>query len=663
MTADPNLIAALEPLVRRVRTDVTATRGEDGVQWRKREPLTPERLAKHLNGGPARGVCPIKPGETTTMVAVLDLDSHKGEVPWEQMAETAEQVMAELKVRGLHAHPWRSGGGNGIHLIMLWDEPQDAYSVRRLLVEVLVACGYTNGTGGVAKRQIEVFPKQDSVPEDGFGNQFFLPLGGKSEPLLVELGLAPGGKQEAVGYQWHASAPVPVLEKPSKASTPSRRVEDPEMLDRALQAIPNDIDDRDEWFRLMCAYKDGGGDKEVARNWTAQHPSYDDDKFDGPWDSIEVGKQDGATVDYLFRVAHERAGFDEHIVAEFPVMEPAPPKPSRFQFQPLDQFVRGSSMGWWVKGVLPRASLAVVYGASGSGKTFAVLDLAFAIARGVEWRGRRVKQGRVAYIAAEGADGFKKRIQAYGQDSGVDLAAVPMRALDGAPNLMLIDDVTDLAKAVEACGGADVIVVDTLAQTTPGANENASEDMGRAVGHCRKLREMTGALVLLVHHSGKDQAKGARGWSGLRAACDAEVEVVKTEAGARYLRLSKNKDGEDGLEWGFELQQVTLGTDEDGDPITSCVMREAEINKAKAIGRELGPNEAAVNQAIQEFAKNQTAGIEVAEVIKRAVELLPPPEDGKRDTRRMRVKRALETLCNGDEAPYWLGDDGCISVV
>jgi hypothetical protein len=268
----------------------------------------------------------------------------------------------------------------------------------------------------------------------------------------------------------------------------------------------------------------------------------------------------------------------------------------------------------------------------------------------------------VAYVAAEGADGFRKRLAAYAQHHKVDLTQVPVSVLNGAPNLMLLEDAKDLAAGVLAAGDTSVIVVDTLAQTTPGANENAGEDMGKALGHCKRLHELTGALVVLIHHSGKDQTKGARGWSGLRAAADAEIEVVRTESGQRALRLSKAKDGEDGLEWGFALDVVQVGVDEDLEPVTSCVVAEAELQGVRLL-RQLGPNEVIVNAVIQEMAKSQTAGIEVGPVLAEAVKRMPAPTDGKRDTRKQHAKRALESLCNGDTAPYWIGDDGCIAVM
>lgn len=310
------LLAALQPIVQRVRTDVSAIRGPKGVEW-TREPLTEQRLLAHLGEGPARGVCPIKAGETTTMVGLLDFDSHKGESTWDEMAAAALRVADELEARFMAPVAFRSTGGNGIHLYVVWDAPQDAYSVRMLLMDALQAAGFTNGTGGVARGQVEVFPKQDGVALGRFGNQFFLPLAGKSEPLSM-FDMEPVGKDLALLIQWVGSAPVPELARPTRSASSIGPV-DRTLLDRALAAIPNTIDNRDDWFVLMCAYKEGGGDKEAARAWTMTHPSYTDEGFDGPWDSIKVGKENGTPVEYLFNVA-QRHGFIEHIVNDFEVI-------------------------------------------------------------------------------------------------------------------------------------------------------------------------------------------------------------------------------------------------------------------------------------------------------------------------------------------------------
>lgn len=119
------------------------------------------------------------------------------------------------------------------------------------------------------------------------------------------------------------------------------------------------------------------------------------------------------------------------------------------------------------------------------------------------------------------------------------------------------------------------------------------------------------------------------------------------------MRTAKQKDGADDLQWGFALETVQLGVDEDMDPITSCIVVDAEVPTARVL-KAMGPKEAIVNEVIQEMAKAQTKGIEVTAVINEAVKKMEPPKDGKRDTRKQHARRALESLCNGDDAPYWL---------
>lgn len=239
MSEGKDLSAALEPLIRRVRTDVTAIKNERGVAWAKGEALTEERIKRHLNGGPARGVCPIKPGESTTMVGLLDLDSHKGATSWPDMAAIAEDLVRRGAAHGLHLIPFRSSGGNGIHLFAVWDEPQDAYSVREALRGLLVLGGLKDGAKGVAAGEVEVFPKQDSVAANGFGNQFFLPLAGKSEPLDPDLEFLPAGRDYALSVEWTPSQPVVVVERPAReAREPVELTDEKLKTYRSALAVP-----------------------------------------------------------------------------------------------------------------------------------------------------------------------------------------------------------------------------------------------------------------------------------------------------------------------------------------------------------------------------------------------------------------------------------------
>jgi len=305
--ADPNnpLIAALLPLVRRVRTDVTAVKKSDGSRWTS-QPLTRERLASHLNGGPPRGVCPIKAGESVTMVALLDFDSHGGETGWTEMSVTVGRVVDVLElVHGMSPVLFRSSGGRGVHLYLLWDAPQDAYSVRAFLGSVLADCGLKNGARGVVAGEVEVFPKQDRVSAGGFGNQFILPLSGASEWLVLEecSGLLESAGTPDAGV-WRSSPAVPVVEKPAREVAAGERPEGA-WVD-ALMAIPNGLDDSsslgyDDWFRVVCGihHETGGSAEglELAQEWSSRSPKHDPAFLEARvWPYIKGADERGGTA-------------------------------------------------------------------------------------------------------------------------------------------------------------------------------------------------------------------------------------------------------------------------------------------------------------------------------------------------------------------------------
>ena len=305
---------------------------------------------------------------------------------------------------------------------------------------------------------------------------------------------------------------------------------------------------------------------------------------------------------------------------------------------------------WHIKGVIPKADLIVLYGASGSGKSFVALDMAAAIAQGVSWQGHRVNKANAVIIAAEGAGGVGKRIRAYCKRHGINEADFDLGVINVPPDVIKDVDIAELAKALKAVA-ADIFVIDTFAQVTPGANENSSEDMGRALGNIRTLTLVTGATALIVHHAGKDAARGARGWSGIRAAADAELEVSANDS-VRLLKITKMKDGDDNLAWGFHLNVIDLGVDFDGDPETSCVVEyvPAPQKKNKADGPK-GARQMDIMNRARQCGAGTSAGALTQDVIDACVELIPfepqPAEGskGRRDQRRTSVKRALDRLC------------------
>lgn len=254
-----------------------------------------------------------------------------------------------------------------------------------------------------------------------------------------------------------------------------------------------------------------------------------------------------------------------------PAAKPAaPPKPVQHKFKIFsanDYAKRKQRLSWFIKGVVPKAELAAVFGASGSGKTFITLDMACRIALGLAWFGIQCQQAKVLYVAAEGSLGMQDRLQAWCKHNNVNLDDLfeKLYILGDQPNLTEKGEVKALLASIrgQCPGGVDLVVMDTMAQVTPGANENSGEDMGRFLGFCKAIGRALRATVALVGHSGKDAGKGLRGWSGVKGALDAECEVIRTND-FRALIVTKLKDGRgEGKEYRFTLPEVQVDLDFD----------------------------------------------------------------------------------------------------
>lgn len=218
-----------------------------------------------------------------------------------------------------------------------------------------------------------------------------------------------------------------------------------------------------------------------------------------------------------------------------------------------------------VKGLLDEGAFSVFYGPSNSGKTFVVLDLAYSISTGQDWGGMKTTKTAVLYIAAEGGGGIKKRIAALRQRPGASIpedfylsaATIDLRRPEG--------DVTAVIDTARSIGRVGLIVIDTLSRALAGGDE--TKDMGALVVNIDKIRHATGAHVLLVHHSGKDITRGARGSSELRGAIDTEINI---ESGV--IKVTKQRDLEFGEDISFEIRGVPIGFDADGDVVSSATV-------------------------------------------------------------------------------------------
>jgi putative DNA primase/helicase len=242
-----------------------------------------------------------------------------------------------------------------------------------------------------------------------------------------------------------------------------------------------------------------------------------------------------------------------------------------------------------VEGMLIAGDGSILYGDSNSGKTFFVIDLACAIARGVDWFGRKTEPGLVIYLAAESPASVRRRLQAYQKHHNVrviNFAIVqsPVDLFDGEADTDAIIQTVRLLE--KQCGQkARLIVGDTLARLSAGANENAGQDMGLVVRHFDRIRNECNAHFMLIHHSGKNAAAGARGWSGVRAAVDTEIEVTDSSAG-RCAEITKQRDLDTkGARIGFSLEPIKLGLTKWRSQATSCVVIPADAPKKQSSKR------------------------------------------------------------------------------
>lgn len=245
----------------------------------------------------------------------------------------------------------------------------------------------------------------------------------------------------------------------------------------------------------------------------------------------------------------------------------------------------GPTYDWLVKSILTANEVSFLLGESQSGKSFLAIDLALSVARGIDWFGHRSRKSGVIYQAGESATGVRRRrLPAYRAAFDVAREAVPFTLLQRPLDLYTSDE--QVEAFIDECrywgGTYDVplglIVIDTFNKATPGANENDGKDMGAVLARCDRIRRETGAHVMLVHHLNAGGTK-ARGHTSLFGNVENVVTVRKVpdsrDGDKRPLRewtLSKAKDAEDGASEKFVLRGVHLGTDEDGDSITSCVI-------------------------------------------------------------------------------------------
>lgn len=405
-----------------------------------------------------------------------------------------------------------------------------------------------------------------------------------------------------------ADPPQRVNGKDHAASEPQA---DPLRVAAAVNAIPNrGPADWEAWNRIgMAIWRATDGANigwQAFDAWSRRNPAYDAMETRGRWDHYSKSPPTQIGAGTLFHLARQQPAPEP-----IPVTEPEPDREPGAPLFPLEWFrdveIPRDSHDF-VEGLLVSTSMVVIYGESNSGKTFFATDLGCHIACGWPWNGRDVERGAVIYCALEGSHGIRNRIAAFREEHGLQGHDIPFAVIPIAMNLLdpdadtgkLIRTIQEVAKQLSPLP-VRLIFIDTLSRGIAGGNENAPDDMGALVTNGARIQQETGAAVAWVHHTGKDQAKGARGHSLLRAATDTEIEIT-ADGPNRCAQVTKQRDMECVGTFQFSLKVVELGTNSRGKPITSCVVQYSDRpDESPNRNKRLAPTEARAMEVLTDL--------------------------------------------------------------
>jgi len=271
------------------------------------------------------------------------------------------------------------------------------------------------------------------------------------------------------------------------------------------------------------------------------------------------------------------------------------------------KFQESAKALWTIENILPESSmLTCIYGKHGSYKSFIALDLMLCVATDTAFHGKKVASSPILFVCAEGASGFWKRVIAWHKQHNIDTISDRITVYDGAVNL---NDTNTRQTFIESIKQLPmqpgIIVFDTLARCFGGKEENANSDMSAFVGACDEIAAAINSKILIVHHSGKDDTKGARGGSALPAAVDTEICIKALTKGIAKLSITKQKNFDPGLPLSFKMKKVATGeTDADDNAIDSLIPELISDNdETLSEGAEI-----ALNALIAAGSKNVTSG-------------------------------------------------------
>lgn len=395
-------------------------------------------------------------------------------------------------------------------------------------------------------------------------------------------------------------------------------------------------------YQVACEVRDRGVSAPMALDLMLEDWN---ERCEPPWDPSELRTK----IDNAFQYA-QRAEGEKHPAASFQGVQIIElPRPilhmveSRLRFLSPDECAATVPRPYVVKAMIAAGQIGCVFGAPGAGKSVLVPHLAYAVAQGRKVFGRRTRQGVVIYAAAEDQSGMRSRVRALRQRHSL---ADQFRLLENIGDLTQEAHVQALVAAILERSPV-LIVLDTLAATFPGIDENSSADMSRVVATLHRLAT-TGAAVVALHHDPKSGDSTPRGHSVLNGALDVAVHVTRQEDGTVLGKMTKNRNGPIDAPIGFRIDSEFLEFDQDGDRVTAPIAREIDAATLRRRVKLAGAPAAALEMLTEMAAAAPEGWVAETDWRKACADSDDISASDVANTRRQAVKRAIDKLRSND---------------
>lgn len=219
---------------------------------------------------------------------------------------------------------------------------------------------------------------------------------------------------------------------------------------------------------------------------------------------------------------------------------------------------------WLIENLLPQSGVMGIAGEQGTGKTWLILELAKAVARGQTFLDRfATHQGTVLIIDEENGERRLHRRLRQLIDDPSDNYPIHSSSMDGI-NLSDASWVNCLYGKMSELR-PKLVIFDSLIRIHRG-EENSAPEMAKLFAVLTQVRQEFGSAIVFTHHLRKrsiitDLGQRVRGSSDILAYVDSMLGLTKLD-GCYKLSQLKNRDGEEIIPLLLSIEDTDAGTTE-----------------------------------------------------------------------------------------------------